>query len=513
MTTSSSAGTPADVGFTADRKKEIIGLFLGIAFLLYTLFTAPPEGITAASWKTIGVTLLMATWWMLEAVPIAVTALVPLVLFPWLGVMTAKEVAPNYAQDLIWLFVGGFALAYAMETWNLHRRVSLLVLKVCGTNPKMLLLGFLVSSAFLSAWMSNTACAVLMMPIGIAIVKMVQEGEGKSEIEKKAAINFGICVMLGIAFSSSIGGMATLIGTPPNAVMAGQVEKMTGTAVPFSNFMIVGAPISVILLAVCWWLLPVMFPIKALDLSHAGTIVDEELEKLGGMSKGETLTFILFIFTALFWIMRPKILGMFPPVMLAGKLTPMSKIMSDSTVGMMTLLLCFIVPVDFKKGRMVLDTSLFSKGIPWDAIILFGGGFALGGALDKSGVSAYVASQMKDLVGMSSIIMIAVMATVAMLLTQMTSNTAVAATFVPLAISIAQGLGVSPLTMAIPVALGASLAFSLPVATPPNAIVFGSGLIRVPDMFKSGMILNLIGIVISIAVMYVMMPIAFGVKL
>ena len=509
----SNSASTAGTAMTGDRKKEIIGLFLGIAFLLYTLFTAPPEGITAASWKTIGVTLLMATWWMLEAVPIAVTALVPLVLFPILGVMTAKEVAPNYAQDLIWLFVGGFALAYAMETWNLHRRVSLLVLKVCGTNPKTLILGFMVATGFLSAWMSNTACAALMMPIGIAIVKMVQEGEGKSEFEKKAAINFGICVMLGIAFSASIGGMATLIGTPPNAVMAGQVEKMTGAVVPFANFMIVGAPISVILLAVCWWLLPVMFPIKALDLSHAGAIVDEELEKLGGMSRGETLTFILFIFTALFWIMRPKILGMFPPVILAGKLTPLSKIMSDSTIGMMTLLLCFIVPVDFKKGRMVLDTSLFSKGIPWDAIILFGGGFALGGALDKSGVSAYVASQMKDLAGMSFIVMITILALVSMLLTQMTSNTAVAATFVPLAISIAQGLGTSPLVMAIPVALGASLAFSLPVATPPNAIVFGSGLIRVPDMFKSGMILNLIGIVISIAVMYVMMPIAFGVKL
>ena len=510
---SASAGAAASAGITGDRKKEIVGLFLGIAFLFYTLFTTPPEGISVSAWKTIGVTMLMATWWMLEAIPISVTALVPLVLFPALGIMSAKDVAPNYAQDLIWLFVGGFALAYAMETWNLHRRVSLLVLKICGTNPKMLILGFMIATGFLSAWMSNTACAALMMPIGMAIVKMVQEGEGRSEVEKKAAINFGICVMLGIAFSASMGGMATLIGTPPNAVMAGQVEKMTGTAVPFANFMLVGGPIGIALLAIGWWLLPVMFPIKALDLTAAGAIVDEELEKLGPMSKGETYTTILFVATALFWVLRPQILGLLPAVSLGGKLTPLAKVMSDSTIGMLALLLAFIIPVDFKKGRMLLDNSLFSKGIPWDAIILFGGGFALGAALDKSGVSAYVASQMQGLAGMSSLLIMAILALVSMLLTQMTSNTAVAATFVPLAISIAQGLGVSPLLMAIPVALGASLAFSLPVATPPNAIVFGSGLIRVPDMFKSGMTLNLIGIVISIAVMYVMMPIAFGVKL
>ncbi|MGE4526859.1 MAG: DASS family sodium-coupled anion symporter [Rhodospirillaceae bacterium] len=512
MTTSSSAGAPADAGLTADRKKEIIGLFLGVAFLLYTLFTTPPQGIAVPAWKTIGVTGMMAIWWMLEAIPIAVTALVPLVLFPWLGVMGAKQVAPNYAQDLIWLFVGGFALAYAMETWNLHRRISLLVLKVCGTNPKMLILGFMISTGFLSAWMSNTACAALMMPIGMAIVKMVQEGEGRSEVEKKAAINFGICVMLGIAFSASMGGMATLIGTPPNAVMAGQVEKMTGTGVPFANFMMVGTPIGVAMLAISWWTLPMFFPMKALDLSHAGAIVDEELEKLGPMSRGETLTTILFVATALAWILRPQLVGLLPSINVGGKMVPLKSFITDSTIGMTSLLLCFLVPVDFKKGRMILDNSLFSKGIPWDAILLFGGGFALGGALTKAGVTTYVAEQMKSMAGMSSIIMMGVLALVAMLLTQMTSNTAVAATFVPLAISIAQGLGVSPLTLAIPVALGASLAFSLPVATPPNAIVFGSGLIRVPDMFKSGMTYNLIGIVISIAVMAVMMPIAFGVK-
>jgi len=513
MVAPSSADVLSDNGLTADRKKSILGLVLGIAFLFYTLVTTPPDGLSVTAWKTIGVTLLMASWWMLEAVPISVTALIPLVMFPILGVVDAKTVAPNYAHDLIFLFVGGFALAYAMETWNLHRRISLLVLKVCGTNPKMLILGFMISTGFLSAWMSNTACSALMMPIGLAIVKMVRDKDATSEVERTAAINFGICVMLGIAFSASMGGMATLIGTPPNAVMAGQVEKMTGVAVPFANFMLVGAPIGVALMAICWWMLPTMFPIQALDLSHAGAIVDEELERLGPMSKGETMTTVLFIGTALAWIFRPKILGLLPSVELDGKIVPMSKLISDSTIGITSLLLCFLLPVDFKKGQTLLDNSLFTKGIPWDCIVLFGGGFALGGALTKSGVTQYVAIQMESMAGMSSIVVMGVLALVAMLLTQMTSNTAVAATFVPLAISIAKGLGVDPLIMAIPVALGASLAFSLPVATPPNAIVFGSGLIRIPDMFKAGMTLNLIGIVLAIGVMYVMMPIAFGVKL
>jgi sodium-dependent dicarboxylate transporter 2/3/5 len=498
---------------TGDRKKEIIGLVLGILCLVYTLVTSPPTGITVTSWKTIGVTLLMAMWWCFEALPIAATALVPLVAFPVLGILSAKDVAPNYTQDLVFLFVGGFALAYAMETWNLHRRCSLLVLKVCGTNPKMLLLGFLISTGFLSAWMSNTACAALMMPIGLAIVKMVQEGKDSSEVEKKAALNFGICVMLGIAYAASIGGMATLIGTPPNAVMAGQVEKMAHMQVPFVNFMVVGAPISVLMTIACWWLLPVLFPMKALDLSHAGAIVDEELEKLGPMSRGETYTFILFVATALFWILRPQILDALPPVMMGNKAVSLSKVMSDSTIGMIAAVLCFLIPVDFKKGRMLLDNTLFSQGIPWDCIVLFGGGFALGAALDKSGVSEYVASQMKGLAGMSIFLIMGVMAMTAMLITQMTSNTAVAATFVPLAISVATGLGTSPLMLAIPVALGASIAFSLPVSTPPNAIVFGSGLIRIPDMFKAGMILNVIGIIITMISMFIFMPIAFGVKL
>ena len=495
---------------TGDRKKEVIGLVVGLLVLLYTLFTSPPPGLSLPAWKTVGVGLLMAIWWMTEAIPIAFTSLLPLVAFPVLGVIPAGQIAPNYAEDQIWLFFGGFTIAYAMELWGLHRRFSLWTLKICGTNPKMLLLGFLFSTAFLSAWMSNTACAALMMPIGMAMVKMVTEGESKSEVEKKAALNFGISVMLGIAFAASIGGMATLIGTPPNSIMAGLVEKMTGTRVPFVNFAMVGAPISVVLLAVCWVLLPMFFPIHALDLSKAGEIVDEELEKLGPMSKGETYTFALFVFTALFWIFRPQIMDLFGSVQIAGKPVPMSRMVTDATVGMIAAVLSFLIPIDFKKGKMLVDSSLLTKGIPWDCLILFGGGFAIGGALTKSGVSQYIGDQMKALHGMSPLVITVILATMAMILTQMTSNTAVAAAFVPLAIAAAQGMNVNPVMMAIPTALGASLAFSLPVATPPNAIVFGSGLVRVPDMFKSGMTLNIIGIVISVVIMSMMLPIAFG---
>ena len=256
-----------------------------------------------------------------------------------------------------------------------------------------------------------------------------------------------------------------------------------------------------------------MFPVKDLNLAHAGSIVDQELEKLGPMSKGEKLTTGVFLFTATFWILRPQIVGFLPDFTIAGQIVPMSKLVSDSTVGMLALLLCFLIPVDFKKGRMLLDASLFKKGIPWDAIILFGGGFALGAGLNESGVSEFIAGHMSALQGMPPVLVMGLMATVAMLLTQMTSNTAVAATFVPLGISMAQGLGLPPLLIAIPIALGASLAFALPVATPPNAIVFGSGIIRVPDMFKAGITLCFIGIVITMAFTYLLLPIAFDIQL
>ncbi len=509
----SDSASVAETGMSGERKKQVFGLILGALCLVYTCFTQAPEGLSPGAWKTVGVTLLMAIWWMTEALPISVTALVPLVAFPLLGIIGAKSIAPNYASNLVWLFFGGFSLAYAMETWNLHRRLSLTVLKVCGGSPSTLILGFMVSTGFLSAWMSNTACTALMMPIGLAIVKMVGEGEGKSEAEKIAAKNFGVCVMLGVAFAASMGGMATLIGTPPNAVMAGQVAQMTGKAVPFANFMAVGAPIGIALLVIAWKTLPMMFPIAQLDLSGTAAIVDEELAKLGPMSKGEKITTILFVGTALAWIFRPKLVAMMGSVEIDGKVVKMSKMVTDSTIGMFTALLCFIIPVDFKKGRMILDNSLFTKGIPWDCLVLFGGGFALGTALKKSGVAPYVSEQMQQMEGMSTIAVMSLLALVAMLLSQMTSNTATAATFVPLAVALANGLNVDPLVLAIPVALGASLAFSMPVATPPNAIVFGSGLIRIPDMFKAGMIYNFIGIIIAIAVMYVMMPIAFGVSL
>jgi len=509
----SGSASVAEAGMCGERKKQVFGLILGALCLAYTCFSQAPEGLTPGAWKTVGVTLLMAIWWMTEALPISVTALVPLVAFPLLGIISAKSIAPNYASNLVWLFFGGFSLAYAMETWNLHRRLSLTVLKVCGGSSSTLILGFMVSTGFLSAWMSNTACTALMMPIGLAIVKMVGEGEGQSEAQKMAAKNFGICVMLGIAFSASMGGMATLIGTPPNAVMAGQVAQMTGKAVPFANFMAVGAPIGIALLIIAWKTLPLMFPIANLDLSGSAAIVDEELEKLGPMTKGERITTVLFVGTALAWIFRPKLVAMMGSVDVNGQIIPMSKMITDSTIGMFTAVLCFIVPVDFKKGRMILDNSLFTKGIPWDCLILFGGGFALGTALKQSGVAEYVSDYMQQMQGMSTYMVLAILALVAMLLSQMTSNTATAATFVPLSVALANGLGVHPLVLAIPVALGASLAFSMPVSTPPNAIVFGSGLIRIPDMFKAGMIYNLIGIVIAIAVMSFMMPIAFGVSI
>jgi len=508
----SDSASVADAGMTGERKKQVFGLILGVLCLIYTLVTDAPEGLSPQAWKSVGITFLMAIWWMTEALPISVTALVPLVAFPMLGIIGAKQIAPNYASNLVWLFFGGFSLAYAMETWNLHRRLSLTVLKVCGGSPSLLMLGFMASTGFLSAWMSNTACTALMMPIGMAIISLLNNGKDAKDSVDDTSRKFGICIMLGIAFSASIGGLMTPIGTPPNAVLVGQMSKIAGIDIGFGNFMMIGVPIAVVLMVITWLLLiKVFFPVKGVNLDKAVSVVDEELEKLGPLSRGEALVMLIFVLTAACWMFRSKITGAIGTINVAGTEIVAGRVIRDSTIAMTAAVIMFVTPVSLKQGKFLVDSSVFSK-IPWDVLVLVGGGLALGGALNSSGVSQYVAANMESVSNMSTIMIIAVCSTIVMLITQLASNTATANTFVPLGISIAVGIGQHPMMIAVPMAIGAGLAFSLPVSTPPNAIVFGSGLIRIPDMFKVGILANFIGIAIAIVVMYVMLPVAFGIK-
>jgi len=509
MTTSN---TTAASGIDGEMKRRILGFVIGLGAMMYFLTSTPPEGLNVTAWRTIGVTCMMGAWWMLEAIPISATAFLPLVLFPMLGIQTATKVAPSYAGDLIFLFMGGFVIAIAMEMWNLHRRVSLNILKIAGANPGMLVLGFMVATGFLSAWMSNTACATMMMPIGMAIISLLNNGKDEKNSVDDTNRKFGICIMLGIAFSASIGGLMTPIGTPPNAVLVGQMSKIAGIDIGFGNFMMIGVPIAVVLMTITWLLLiKVFFPVKGVNLDKAVSVVDEELEKLGPLSRGEALVMLIFVLTAACWMFRSKITGAIGTINVAGTEIVAGRVIRDSTIAMTAAVIMFVTPVSLKEGKFLVDSSVFNK-IPWDVLVLVGGGLALGGALNSSGVSQYVAANMESVSNMSTIMIIAVCSTIVMLITQLASNTATANTFVPLGISIAVGIGQHPMMIAVPMAIGAGLAFSLPVSTPPNAIVFGSGLIRIPDMFKVGILANFIGIAIAIVVMYVMLPVAFGIK-
>ncbi len=509
MTTSNTAVAN---GLDGEMKRRILGFSLGIGAMLYFLLSSPPEGLSTNAWYTIGVTCMMGAWWMLEAIPISATAFLPLVMFPLLGIQTATEVAPAYAGDLIFLFMGGFVIAIAMEMWNLHRRVSLNILKIAGANPGMLVLGFMIATGFLSAWMSNTACATMMMPIGMAIISLLNNGKDPKDSTDDTSRKFGICIMLGIAFSASIGGLMTPIGTPPNAVLVGQMSKIAGIDVGFGQFMLIGVPIAVILMAITWLLLiKVFFPVKGVNLEQAVSVVDEELEKLGPLSRGEAMVMFIFVVTAATWMLRGQITEMIGTINVAGTEMKAGRVIRDSTIAMTAATIMFVTPVNLKEGKFLVDSTVFKK-IPWDVLVLVGGGLALGAALNSSGVSQYVAANMEAVSSLSTIMIIAVCSTIVMLITQLASNTATANTFIPLGISIAVGVGQHPLMIAVPMAIGAGLAFSLPVSTPPNAIVFGSGLIRIPDMFKVGILSNFIGIAIAIVVMYLVMPIAFGVK-
>ncbi len=496
---------------SGEMKRRLTGMLLGLAVIFYFINSTPPEGLSVTAWRTIGVTAMMGIWWMLEAIPISATAFLPLVMFPLLGIQSAKTVAPNYAGDLIFLFMGGFVIAIAMENWNLHRRISMSILKVAGARPSRLVLGFMAATGFLSAWMSNTACATMMMPIGMSIISLLRSETADHNSEQDIK-NFGICIMLGIAFAASIGGLMTPIGTPPNAVLVGQMSQISGIDIGFGRFMMIGVPIGVLLMAITWQLLTrIFFPVKNLKLEQAVEVVDEELAKLGKLSRGEILVLIIFAVTACAWMFRGSLTGIIGTINVGGIDMKASSVIRDSTIAMAAAVLMFMVPVSFSNNTFVVDNSIFKK-IPWDVLVLVGGGLALGAALNSSGVSQFVAVKMESVSTMSTIMIIAICASVVMMITQFASNTATANTFVPLGISIAVGVGQHPLMIAVPMAIGAGLAFSLPVSTPPNAIVFGSGMIRIPDMFKVGILANFIGIGIAIAVMYVMLPYAFHVQ-
>ncbi|MFO8140613.1 MAG: DASS family sodium-coupled anion symporter [Marinobacter sp.] len=470
-------------------KSQVIGLILGTFFLLVTWVVPAPESMSEEAWAALGLMLLMATWWSTEAIPIPATALLPIVLVPALGLGTISQATSPYANPIIFLFLGGFTLGLAMQRWNLHRRIALMTLRAMGNQPKRQIAGFMLATAFLSMWVSNTATAIMMLPIGLSVVAMMDSSN------PDGMRRYATALLLAIAYSASIGGIATLIGTPPNALLAAYLSENQGISVGFAQWMLLGVPVSVVMLVLTWWWL------TRKDFGIGGSagssdMIHEELAKLGSMSRGEKLVALVFVLTASAWIFRP---------LLSASLMPW---LSDTGIAIAAAIVMFIIPVNSAQRTFVLDWESASK-MPWGVLLLFGGGLAMAGVISSSGLAEWIAASLGVAGVLPTLVMVALVATVIIFLTEVTSNTATAAAFLPLLGALAMSQEVSPLLLTVPAAIAASCAFMMPVATPPNAIVFSSGHMHISDMIRAGFALNLIGVIVVTLISYALLGVVF----
>ena len=481
---------PAEFG-----ARQWSGFVLGPALLAITLIVAPPEGLSQTGWRTAGAAMLMAVWWITEAVPIPVTALVPLALFPLLGLGTIKDVAAPYANPLVFLFLGGFVIALAMQRWNLHRRLAINIIGAMGTRPTRIVAGFLLSGALVSMWVSNTATALMMLPIATSVVAILPEKERR----KSGRNDFGSALMLAVAYGATTGGMATLIGTPPNALLAGFMSRVYGYEIGFAQWMLIGVPVTAVSLPVVYWILTrVSFKLDPDEVPGMAELIASEKSRLGKPGRGEITVAIVFALTALAWIFNPMFADRFP-------------LLTDTTVAIAGAIALFLIPVDVRRGEFAMNWQA-TKGLPWDVLVLFGGGLSLASAIQGNGVSDYLGKLAGGLSTLPVIAAVAIVCFGILMLTELTSNTATAATFLPISAAIAVSLGQNPMLFAVPTALAATCSYMLPVGTPPNAIVFGSGMVRLPQMARAGMLMNLALVPIIVGLLWLLGPFVFGIQ-
>jgi solute carrier family 13 (sodium-dependent dicarboxylate transporter), member 2/3/5 len=506
---------PARVG-----RRARIGRWLGpaAAVLVYLVVPTGPGGLTDGGRATAAVAVLMATWWVCEPLPLAVTSLLPIVLLPLAGALDLTATTSAYANPLVFLFLGGFVLALAMQRWGLHRRVALLTLRAVGTRPRRLVGGFMLATAGLSMWVSNTATTVMMLPIGISVLGLVagrlheqtvadgrpaaHHPPGQPVSETSPTPRFAVGLMLGIAYAASIGSLATLIGTPPNTFLAGYLAQNHGIDLGFGRWMLLALPLAAVFLVVAWLVLAYwLYPPEIDEIPGGTALLHEELARLGPVTRGERNVLVVFVLMAGAWIVRAPLQELF-----AG--TPLAAI-DDPIIAVAGAVLLFALPVDARRGVFTMDWAS-TRQLPWGVLLLFGGGLALAAAVADNGVDRYVGSLLAGLGDLPLLATIAIVAATVLLLTELTSNTATTAALVPVVAGTAVVLGVDPLVLTVPAALAASCAFMLPVATPPNAIVFGSGYVTVPQMVRAGIVLNLVGTGLIVVAMWGLAPLVYG---
>ncbi|AWB81040.1 carboxylate transporter [Corynebacterium yudongzhengii] len=513
----------SDSGEELDRgtwRRQAAGIIIGLVLAAIVFLIFPADAVDTVE-QSIGadpeadynhqalrvvaaVTVLMATWWMTEAIPLAATALIPIAVFPIAQVSEFSDVGSPYASSTIFLFLGGFLLALGLQRWNIHRRLALAVVALVGTKPKQLILGFMLATGFLSMWVSNTATAVVMLPIGISVLTLTADSVGGWRNQKK----FATALMLAIAYSASIGSLGTLIGTPPNALMAGYLEGAHGITIGFGEWMMVGVPVAVVFMIIAWLVLITIFAPEMKEIPGGKELIRNERKKLGPWEFPQVAVSVIFVAAALAWVFVPLALDHFE----------IEIIYEDAIIGVIAGVLMFILPASFKTGERVLDWKTANE-LPWDVLLLFGGGLSLSAAFSDSGLSLWIGEMARGLGALPTILLVMAIAALILVLTEFTSNTATAATFLPIMGGVAVGIGLTDggeqnvLLLVIPVALAATCAFMMPVATPPNAIAYGSGYVRIGDMIKGGVFLNIIAVfLITAAVYFIAIPV-FGISL
>ena len=461
------------------------------------LLIGPQGGLSDAAWRTAALGLWMAIWWATEARPVGVTAFIPLIFFAPLGITTLHKAAAPYANPILYLYLGGFLLALAMQRWDLHKRIALTLLTVSGTNGRSLVGGFMVTAALLSMWMTNTSTTMMLLPIVISVITVI--AETVKEIDEKERKNFEICLLLGTAFGATIGGVATLVGTPPNAFLAAFLTDNYGIEISFARWMLVGVPVTIIMLPICWLVLTrLVYPISFETSGETQEHLKLLKKALGPASSAEWRIGIVFSCVVIGWMTRPWLTKYLP---IEG--------LSDPGIVMIAAFLLFLIPSGGKNTLRLLNWKQ-TKELPWEILILFGGGLSLAASVSETGLAHWLGTSLVPLgaLGIAAIVVGAVVLVI--FLTELTSNLATTATLLPVLAALAIELGVSPVTLTVPVALAASCAFMLPVATPPYAIVFGSGMITIPQMAKAGFWMNMLGIVLLSLVALLLAPQVLG---
>ena len=474
--------------------KNILGLTLGPILFLVIMIFVDAEGLSFEAKCILASTVWMAVWWVTECVPISVTALLPIVLFPLTGGMDLATTTAAYGHKLVFLFVGGFLIALAIEKWDLHKRLALNIIRVTGSNKSRVILGFMLATAFLSMWISNTATSIMILPVGLAIISQLKDDPKTIENENEF---FGKSLMIAIAYSASIGGMATLIGTPPNMVLAGVVEESYGIKLNMFDWMKFGVPLSSFLLIICWlYLTKIAFKFKNEEFSAGRDEIQRQIKKLGRFSNEEIKVLVVFTLTALGWIFRGSIETIFPMI-------------DDTIIAIFFAVTLFIIPTKNQKTNTTLLVWNDTVKLPWGILILFGGGMAIASAFGKSGLALWIADLLQNLNDVSLFLVILIIVTSINLLTEVTSNMATTAMLLPVLVTIALAIEVHPYFLLVAATLAASCAFMLPISTPPNAVVFGSGFLKIEDMFKKGVWMNLISIITITLVVYFTLPYVF----